>query len=352
MELYNLIPSSLNISLSHFASELPGLLNFKEFCHFLKNPRDVLPTSSLSYTKDSLLPLKLAQIRELSNTNLLSEQDMIQIEKIFTKLDKSGDLIVSRRELISVIRKQMFEKLGLPAIYIAKIDKVLTLERLLYQIEREEYNGDENIMAAKKNISWLHFIKYFKEYKKIDFPSRDVFWNSKPLIKHEIFDDQDFIDISADILGVFKTQFDGLEMSNEGLVNTDELIVKIKGLNQWKFFKVESARRNAEKFGIKNESVGEVIDRIQKEADDFIDWDEFLEFFTKRGRPKYFIIDKEERKRVFQKKLNEVLTLLFQQRKFETLKSVFYVENQKSIETSSPKALKLVNYLSNFIFKY
>ena len=36
---------------------------------------------------------------------------------------------------------------------------------------------------------------------------------------------------------------------------------------------------------IREETLGNVLDRIQREGADFMDWDEFIQYFTKRGRP-------------------------------------------------------------------
>ena len=33
------------------------------------------------------------------------------------------------------------------------------------------------------------------------------------------------------------------------------------------------------------ETLSEVIQRVDNEAEDYIDWDEFIQYFTKRGKP-------------------------------------------------------------------
>ena len=47
---------------------------------------------------------------------------------------------------------------------------------------------------------------------------------------------------------------------------------------------------------LKAEKVSEVIDRMEIEADYYIEWEDVLDFFTRRGRPKH-IQEKIERMR-------------------------------------------------------
>lgn len=44
----------------------------------------------------------------------------------------------------------------------------------------------------------------------------------------------------------------------------------------------------------KNELFCETLDRIEAEADEFIDFEEIMEFFTRRGRPKYCSYKEED----------------------------------------------------------
>lgn len=45
------------------------------------------------------------------------------------------------------------------------------------------------------------------------------------------------------------------------------------------------ARTKAKNYDLKEELFYQVIDRIEDEAEEFIEFDEIMDFFTKRGRP-------------------------------------------------------------------
>lgn len=55
---------------------------------------------------------------------------------------------------------------------------------------------------------------------------------------------------------------------------------------------------------MKSETLRDILKRIELEADDYVDFDEFLEFFTGRGRPKsMLIIEAKERRKFYHEKV-------------------------------------------------
>ncbi len=48
----------------------------------------------------------------------------------------------------------------------------------------------------------------------------------------------------------------------------------------------EIGRRKAANFDREEEAFGDVLERIEREGDEFLEWDEILEYFTRRGHPK------------------------------------------------------------------
>ena len=206
MELFNLAPGSIDSKLAHFSSEKPGCLSFREFCHFLKSPRDLLPSSY--YNPDKVDHLSNAQIKELPNTCLLSQETINLMENKFNEIDKLGDRIVSRKALVNGIRKDpiLEKELGSPAVFLSKVGKILTLNRMLIQIEKQEFEGDRNIAAAKSHISWLHFLKNFNDYKKITYSSKDKVNKGKPLAKSEVMNNPEELEMSFEILSIFRSK--------------------------------------------------------------------------------------------------------------------------------------------------
>ena len=56
------------------------------------------------------------------------------MQEIFDKLDVHEDLILSRQEFINTLREDLriLKILHKPAIYLTKVDRNMTLDRLLY----------------------------------------------------------------------------------------------------------------------------------------------------------------------------------------------------------------------------
>ena len=50
--------------------------------------------------------------------------------------------------------------------------------------------------------------------------------------------------------------------------------------------KRQIGRKKAKLFDLEPETVGQTLDRIEEEADQYIEWQDILDFFTRRGRPK------------------------------------------------------------------
>ena len=61
----------------------------------------------------------------------------------------------------------------------------------------------------------------------------------------------------------------------------------IKSSNFFFHDRAENVRLKAKHFNLDSETLEEVINRIKLEAECYIEWEDVLDFFTRRGRPKY-----------------------------------------------------------------
>ena len=95
--------------------------------------------------------MKHSLITDLPNICLLNDDEINNMRNVFKDLDRTGDLTINRKILISSLRKdiKIAQSLGNPAVYLPKYDKVLILDRLFHQIEREEFYGEEINRKAK-----------------------------------------------------------------------------------------------------------------------------------------------------------------------------------------------------------
>lgn len=62
-------------------------------------------------------------------------------------------------------------------------------------------------------------------------------------------------------------------------------------------------------FSFKDELLCDTLDRMQAECDEFLDFEDIMEYFTRRGRPKY--TKKKEEDKEFKEKLVFILILIF-----------------------------------------
>ena len=330
MELYNLHPKTLILELNSFTSSHPNSFSLKELIQFLKFPRDLYLKLS-DFSKEKLTSMKSSLITDLANISLLSEEELDSMRSVFKALDKTGDLTINRKLFITSLRKdpQVSRFLMNPAVYMPQCDKILIVEKVLHQIEREEYFGEEINRKAKENITWQRFIAHFLNYRKILYISRENFHKLKKKIDlRNVFDDQDLIDLPSEILAFFKEIYDSCDKTEENYAFLPDFLKKTRNSQKFEYFEEENARRSSVKFSLPNEKIGEVLKRIEEECDDHCDWDEFLEFFTRRGRPKFFIIDKEERRKVYQAVLDRILPQKIHTKKFKTLKKKFFLEEK------------------------
>ena len=160
-------PNELKRELDNFYTASPINIAFSEFVTFLKNPRvRTFPTESSAQDdwKPSTISDKFIDSSSKGNINFLTENDFAIFERIYNDLDRHQDFIVPLKELIKKIRNdvQIGRILDEPMVYLAKIGKMVTLDKVLYQMEREGRNSEER--KEKEYISWNYFKDFIKNY--------------------------------------------------------------------------------------------------------------------------------------------------------------------------------------------
>ena len=104
--------------------------------------------------------------QEPMNPCLLSNEILDALREIFEEADQHGDFVVSRAEVLAKARAdvRIIRNLHKPAVYLPDLDKKLTLERVLNQIEQEEKGARGDQKKAKEYLSLNQFMKYFTNY--------------------------------------------------------------------------------------------------------------------------------------------------------------------------------------------
>jgi hypothetical protein len=219
---------------------------------------------------------------------LLTEELLSIMKENFERLDKYEDLVVPRSQLVEAIKQDVRTKkfLNKGVVYLPKVKKEISLRKVLNQIEQEEFikadnldTGDSNFISSKKYISWKNFMDYFVNYSRNQaLPEIDL------QLKKDDTDDQNLIEIPKSLKEKMKIIFNELK-DNEGYVKSFEFLNRLKQ-DKLLISNMEVQIRTKAKFGeIPAETLRETLSRIEDFIDDYTDWEEFIQYFTKRGTP-------------------------------------------------------------------
>jgi len=317
LELYDIDAANLRRDLYAFPSKDRDSLFFEEFLSFLEQSKHVAANASLeqipemgqSGFKKSASKFKKSGVRfspdrksarqKVENQCMLADETLETIKEVFHEVDKHEDLIVKRAVLVKRLREdvRIARVLHKPAVHIIEIDKFLSLERLLRQIEEEETTAIGEQKRAKEYISLNQFLKYFTNYETPDdlaekmqeFNKTQTSFRKSPTksVKGGFDeDDQDIIELATKHMDFFRKVFDSMPKKRQSYVETMSFIDRIRGDDHYIGSRRDPARRKANNFTLPSENIEEVINRVETEAEKYISWDDFVQFFTRRGRPK------------------------------------------------------------------
>lgn len=190
--MYDLNAGNLKTELQKFRTKDPSNINFKEFVFFLKAPRVKFLNTETS-SKEEDIPIT-------NNLCLLQIKEIALLEKIFNDLDRHQDFVVPLRELIKNIKNDIAisKILKEDVIYLPKIDKGISFQRFLYQLENEGVTELEK--KEKEFISWNYFIDSLTHYYWKPYTMRKNKGNN---YDHE----EDSIDIEESIFQILKSIF-------------------------------------------------------------------------------------------------------------------------------------------------
>lgn len=91
--------------------------------------------------------------------------------------------------------------------------------------------------------------------------------------------------VSGEVLDFIKDVFGQMEKFAEYFVRKEKFVEKVCKNPKFKKLKTVNVRSEGNRYVVK-ETVEEVLARMLKEADEYIDIEDILDFFTNRGRPR------------------------------------------------------------------
>lgn len=135
--------------------------------------------------------------------NLLLPSHIESMKEVYESLDKYNDGILKRADFLMALRtdNRVVDFIDLDAVKVAAAkQKVLTLDQILVEIERDEVYEMMNMpkqadsINHKEFITWREFLSYFDDYKEIEERNKKSkkaekqVQNSKAADKNEDYD--------------------------------------------------------------------------------------------------------------------------------------------------------------------
>lgn len=282
-EVFELTDNQIPHIIESLITERPGYVNFDEFFEFMvANKRALRRGEEEQRIADNMR-------REQSKKEcLLTDEQFNIMKEVFDKIDIHGDLVVERAVLVQKIRDdvRIRKYLDRGVVYVPMVRREIPLRKVLHQIEQEEFlkaeeinTGDSKFVSSKRYISWNQFIEYFTNYSKNKKVS-----NIDLEFKRDEVDDQNMIEVPKHLLAEMKDIFDR-QKNEDDFVKTFEYLDGLKRSNIVQGYFETGVRSEARYGSIPGETLLQVMKRIEDQADDFIDWDELIQYFTKRGQP-------------------------------------------------------------------
>ena len=99
------------------------------------------------------------------------------------------------------------------------------------------------------------------------------------------FDSKDLINISKECVQLIKKAFEECAKADHYFVKKQEFCEELRGQPNFRELFQDQEMRDKPYGDLGKENVQDVIKRIIQEADDYIDIDEAIDFFTRKGRP-------------------------------------------------------------------
>lgn len=155
-------------------------------------------------------------------------------------------------------------------------------------MESESLSGTEEEVQNKEYISWNVFRTTLKNF----VPKKYLTRLNNPLTEDEMV--ADLKNDAKKLLVDVYNQLNGDNLNNHTIFfETKEIVKMFQNYNRYHLINDSNVR--VDERG-KGENLKEILERILSVADQYVDLDEFLEFFTRRGQPQYFEISPSIRK--------------------------------------------------------
>lgn len=217
---------------------------------------------------------------------LITEEQLNVIKQIYLEIDTYGEIRVSLKQLLHKIRTdgRTKEWLERPAAFVKEVSRSILLEDIFNEWDQWMAVGKEYDRRAKEVVDWETFAEMLLNYKRKEIPSRDKVFAAQRLLGR--YDFGDTMEVPNEFLKVMKTSMENAPKYAENYLNSFDLIAEIKAHKSYVLTKSKFVREKSY-LGLEIETIDDVLRRMELECENYHTQDEILDFFSRKGRPKY-----------------------------------------------------------------
>jgi hypothetical protein len=294
LKLHDFLPDNFILTVNEKESATPHHLSKKDFCQMIEEPRDqVLIEEINKFFEANPMPTSSASVQYYC---LLTDTVVQKLRKEFQEFPKVPNIIVNEdeefggpvaeapRTKLNVTkfirnlheRDECYEFLNSFAIYILPLNRLLTLSQVLIELDILIKKTTD---PTRYNNDWDQFLQSIMFYRMN--PDQVSFADFIPLKTRD--DDRNLIE--THLLNTIRSIFESCADENN-IANVHEVVDKLKNTPDM-IKNMDNIIRYKARIGraLHNETLRQVLDRIMKQSDLFSDWNEFCQYFTKRGYP-------------------------------------------------------------------
>ncbi|CAD8197488.1 unnamed protein product [Paramecium pentaurelia] len=271
-DAYNINKNLLEDQLNEFPTQFEEEITLEEFINFILYPKILIIKDN--YEQNLLKSVKGNQEFEESQKSLLL--------KIYDEFNLDCEEKVNPIKLISSIRTRYETRIYLFDTFISfrDINKNIPFEKWLYEFE---------VYCQRLELEYISK-SYFKEWQNqlFEIPNKFIILQSSQISKKRKYDklfENEEICLQSNFFSELEKIFNQIRKSNERFSQKKLVVDNLIANEEFsrKFFKMKVRKEKTNQLPI--ETVEETVNRLQQEADEYIDLDELIDFFTVRGRP-------------------------------------------------------------------
>ena len=278
-KIYDISPQKMIEEIINFESNEINFLNENELIKILSLPRESISVSKINYFKQNNPVRKIHNFFEYYY--FLENQDLKYLENKFNQYSEKK--FKNKSQILNFIEKihknwENLKILNILTYYITPINRIITLSQILLELRGEIINNNAQInLNKKKEDCWPIIQNYIK---KFTLTEKKNFEGLRSFAVLSLYEEENFIDF--EYLDYVHKLFMNLE-NISGFVNKDNLLISIRNDEFFDDKWGTIVRKN--RFQRRGEILEDFLERVEQETDDYIDWNEFSQFFTRRGFP-------------------------------------------------------------------